>query len=59
MPDLEYYGSVDGLFNFLPFQQQQQQLFAVIDINAWANWKLNFGYAHAFTNAVDNGIKCL
>ena len=55
-PGLEYYGSVGGLFNFIPFQQQQQQLFAVIDINAWADWELNFGYGHAFTNAADNGI---
>ena len=55
-PGLEYYGSVGGLFKFLPFNQQQQQLFAVIDINAWTKWELNFGYGHAFTSAADNGI---
>lgn len=55
-PGLEYYGSVGGLFDFLPFRQQQQQLFAVMDINAWTDWELNFGYGHAFTNAADNGI---
>ncbi len=55
-PGLEYYGSVGGLFNFLPFKQQQQQLFAVIDINTWPDWELNFGYGQAFTNAADNGI---
>ncbi|HEY5405888.1 MAG TPA: hypothetical protein VIJ92_02325 [Ginsengibacter sp.] len=55
-PGLEYYGSVGGLFEFLPFKEQQQQLFAVIDINAWEKWELNFGYGQAFTKAADNGI---
>jgi hypothetical protein len=55
-PGFEYYGVVGGLFNFLPFQQQQQQLFAVMDLNINSNWEFNFGYGHGFTKATDNKI---
>lgn len=53
---LEYYGSVGGLFSFLPFQQQQQQLFVAADVNFSSDWELNFGYGIGYTNSTDNGI---
>jgi len=53
---LEYYGAVGGLFSFLPFQQQEHQLFAAADVDFSPDWELNFGYGLGFTNATDNGI---
>ena len=52
----EYYGSVGGIFSFLPYQQQQQQLFAAADVNFSPDWELNFGYGVGFTKATDNNI---
>jgi len=53
---LEYYGAVGGVFNFLPFQQQEHQLFVAADVDFSADWELNFGYGLGFTDATDNGI---
>ena len=52
----EYYGSVGGLFKFLPSQEQEHQLFVAADIDFSPDWELNFGYGIGFTNATDNGI---
>ena len=52
----EYYGTMGGLFKFLPSEQQEHQLFAAADVNFSPNWELNFGYGIGLTNATDNGI---
>lgn len=52
----EYYGSVGEFFKFIPWQQQQQQLFAVADLNLSPVWEVNFGYGLGFTKATDNRI---
>ena len=53
---LEYYGSLGGLFKFLPFQQQQHLVFAAADLNLNPDWEINFGYGFGFTTATDNRI---
>jgi hypothetical protein len=53
---LEYYGSVGGVSMYTPFQQQQHQLFAAIDLDWCADWEFNAGYGLGFTNAADNDI---
>jgi hypothetical protein len=52
----EYYGSVGPLDHFQPYQQQQQQLFAAIDLDWSPDWELNFGYGWGFTQSTDNAI---
>ena|SRR5256885_12451392 len=52
----EYYGSVGELFKFLPFEQQQHQLFAVADLNINPDWEINLGYGVGLTKATDNHI---
>lgn len=55
-PGIEYYGSVGNLFNFAPFQEEQQQLYAAVDLNLDTAWEINFGYGLGFTKATDNQI---
>jgi len=52
----EYYGSVGRLNSFFPYQQQQQQLFAAIDLDWSPDWEFNVGYGWGFTQATDNAI---
>ena len=52
----EYYGSLGPLNNFFPYQSQQQQLFAAIDLDWSADWEFNCGYGWGFTNGTDNAI---
>jgi hypothetical protein len=52
----EYYGSVGRLFDFDPYQQQQHQIFAAVDVNFSPDWEINFGYGWGFTQSTDNGI---
>lgn len=52
----EYYGALGKLNNFDPYEMQQQQLFAVADLNVSEKWEINFGYGWGFTNSTDNGI---
>lgn len=52
----EYYGLVSELFKTVPFQQQQHQVFAVVDLNLSPEWEINFGYGLGFTKATDNQI---
>ena len=59
-PGLEYYGSVGGLNNFLPKQQQQHNLFLSLDADFNPNWEFNIGYGLGLTNSTDNNIfKCI
>ena len=53
---IEYYGSVGKLNAFDPYQQQQHQLFAAIDLNWSPDWEFNAGYGLGFTSATDNDI---
>lgn len=52
----EYYGSVGPLNHFQPYQSQQQQLFAAVDLDWSPDWELNFGYGWGFTQSTDNAI---
>jgi hypothetical protein len=52
----EYYSAVGGLFSFLPYQQQEQQLFVAADVDLSPDWELNFGYGLGFTSATDHSI---
>ncbi len=52
----EYYGSTGPFFHYDPFQEQQHQLFAAIDLNTSPNWEFNGGFGVGFTNATDKAI---
>lgn len=52
----EYYGSVGPLNHFQPYQDQQHQLFAVLDLDWSPDWEFNFGYGWGFTRNTDNAI---
>ena len=52
----EYYGSVGKPLMPDLFQQQQHQLFFVIDLDWSADWEFNAGYGLGFTQATDNDI---
>jgi len=53
---VEYYGALGALNNFQPYQSQQHQLFAAVDLDWSADWELNFGYGWGFTRSTDNAI---
>jgi hypothetical protein len=50
----EYYGSVGPLTGFDPLRQQQQQVFAVTDLNFSPNWEFNFGVGVGLTGGSDH-----
>ncbi|HXB06335.1 MAG TPA: hypothetical protein VNW04_04450 [Puia sp.] len=52
----EYYGSVGPLDHFQPYQQQQHQLFAAVDLDWSPDWEFNVGYGWGFTQSTDNAI---
>ena len=52
----EYYGALGPLNNFEPYQNQQHQLFAAVDLDWSPDWELNFGYGWGFTQSTDNAI---
>jgi hypothetical protein len=52
----EYYGALGPLHEFFPYEEQQHQLFAAVDLDWSPDWELNFGYGWGFTNSTDNGI---
>jgi hypothetical protein len=53
---LEYYGSVGPLDHFQPYQSQNHQLFAAIDLDWSPDWEFNAGYGWGFTRSTDNAI---
>jgi hypothetical protein len=55
-PGLEYYGSIGPLSNIPPVQQQQQQIFAVVDLDFSPYWEFNAGYGWGLTQSTDQGI---
>jgi len=57
---LEYYADYGPLGGFLPVRQQQQQLFAVTDLNVSPQWEINIGVGLGLTPATDRWIvKCI
>jgi hypothetical protein len=44
-PGIEYYGGLGPIGNFLPSSQQQQLLFAVVDLNFDPKWNSTSGSA--------------
>lgn len=52
----EYYGSVGTIAAPDAYNQQQQQLFFVTDLDWSEDWEFNAGYGLGFTPVTDNGI---
>ena len=52
----EYYGSTGPLTDFDPLREQQQQLFAAIDLNVSPKWEFNAGIGVGVTAATDHLI---
>jgi len=52
----EYYGSVGPVTGFDPLREQQQQIFAVTDLNFSKDWEFNFGVGIGMTGATDHLI---
>jgi hypothetical protein len=52
----EYYGSLGPLNHFQPYQTQQEQLFAAVDLDWSPDWELNFGFGWGLTQSTDNAI---
>ncbi len=52
----EYYGSVGPVTGFLPISQQEQQIFAVTDLNFSKDWEFNLGLGVGMTGATDHLI---
>lgn len=53
---LEYYGSVGPAVNFFAINQEQHQVFPVIDLNVSPKWEINFGLGWGLTGATDHLI---
>jgi len=50
----EYYGAVGPVTGFDPLQQQQEQIFAVTDLNVSPKWEFNFGVGVGLTGGTDH-----
>ncbi len=50
----EYYGNLGPVTGFDPLIQQQQQIFAVTDLNVSPKWEFNFGVGFGLTGATDH-----
>jgi hypothetical protein len=55
-PGIEYYGSIGPFNGIPPVQQQQHQIFAVVDLDFSPNWEFNAGYGWGLTESTDGGI---
>jgi len=53
---VEYYADYGQLFRFDSLHEQQQQFFAVTDLNVSPNWEINFGVGIGVTAATDHLI---
>jgi hypothetical protein len=57
---IEYYADYGPLDNFSPVHEQQQQVFAVADLNVSPLWEINFGIGVGATASTDHLIvKCI
>jgi hypothetical protein len=50
----EYYGAVGPVTGFLPVTQQEQQIYAVTDLNLSPKWEFNFGVGFGLTGGTDH-----
>jgi hypothetical protein len=50
---IEYYGSLGPVSGFNPFEEQQQQIFPVIDLNLGPQWEVNAGVGCGLTSSTD------
>jgi hypothetical protein len=50
----EYYGSTGPITSFDPLRDQQQQIFAVTDLNFSPAWEFNFGVGVGLTGSTDH-----
>lgn len=50
----EYYGALGPVTGFYPVPQEQQQIFAVTDLNFSPKWEFNFGVGFGMTGATDH-----
>ncbi len=55
-PGIEYYSGLGPIGSFLPASQQQQQIFAVVDLNLDPKWEINLGIGVGLTTATDGLI---
>ena len=55
-PGIEYYGSVGPVNKFLPYNQQNEQVFLTLDVDFSVDWELNLGYGFGLTDATDKSI---
>ena len=53
---LEYYGAYGNLAGFDPLRNQQQQFFAVTDLNVSPRWEINLGVGVGVTHSTDHLI---
>jgi hypothetical protein len=51
---LEYYGSLGPVTGFDPAPEQEQQLFAALDLNVSPKWEINLGVGQGFTASTDH-----
>jgi len=52
----EYYAQLGRIGNFAPQNEQQHQVFAVMDLDVSADWEINFGVGVGATAATDHLI---
>jgi hypothetical protein len=55
-PALEYYGSVGPFRQFLPWGEQDEQLFIAADLNVSPLWEINVGYGFGLNHNTDRNI---
>ena len=53
---VEYYADYGAIARIVPFREQQQQFFAVTDLNVSPKWEINFGVGIGVTAATDHLI---
>jgi len=53
---IEYYGTLGPIHEFLPYDQQAQQLFAVTDIDFGPSWEFNAGIGYGLSPGSDKLI---
>jgi hypothetical protein len=53
---VEYYGSLGPIGKFSHGEDQQHQIFPVIDLNVSPDWEINFGVGFGLTKATDGVI---
>jgi hypothetical protein len=51
---VEYYSSLGPVGNFATWNDQQQQIFPVLDLNLSPKWEFNFGVGFGLTRSTDN-----